>query len=321
MTRSRPGGQPPHGPEPPHERGARNSGNGGHSASPGHHTHRAERAQRVKRVKRAAQYAALLAYLAFLVGPPAWLASVAFKGPRELGSADPDLIPRHPTTGNFTAAVDQQPLLQSALNSLLVAGGSAVLCVLLAAPAAYAVARFRTWLGRATLVWTLISQLFPLVLIIIPLFLVLKGLHLVDTLGGLLIVYVVWSLPFALWMLQSFVRAVPRELEEAAVMDGAGRWRTLRSVVLPLLTPGLVVTLLFSFITAWNEFFFALVLLKSPGNQTMSLMLTRFIGEEGAADLGPLAAAALLATLPSLLLFLLIQRRLTGGLLTGAVKG
>jgi multiple sugar transport system permease protein len=110
-------------------------------------------------------------------------------------------------------------------------------------------------------------------------------------------------------------------LEEAAAMDGAGKLRVLRSVVLPLLAPGLVATLLFSFITAWNEFFFALVMLKTPEKQTMSIILTHFIGTEGVADLGPLAAAALLATIPSLVFFLIIQRRLTGGLMTGAVKG
>lgn len=274
-----------------------------------------------RRVARAGQYVALAGYLAFLALPLVWLASTAFKGPRELGSAEPDWVPRHPTTANFSAAVQEQPLLQSALNSLLVAAGSAVLCVLLAAPAAYAVARFRTRLGRVALGWTLISQMFPIVLVIIPLFLVLKGFQLVNSLAGLLLVYVVWTLPFALWMLQSFIRAVPRELEEAATVDGAGQWRTLRSVVLPLLAPGLVATLLFSFITAWNEFFFALVLLKTPEQQTVSVVLTRFLGAEGTADLGPLAAAALLATLPSLGFFLLIQRRLTGGLLTGAVRG
>ncbi|NEA77458.1 carbohydrate ABC transporter permease, partial [Streptomyces sp. SID13588] len=139
---------------------------------------------------------------------------------------------------------------------------------------------------------------FPFVLIIIPLFLVLRSARLIDSLPGLIVVYVVWNLPFALWMLQGYVRAVPPSLEEAAAVDGAGRWRTLRSVVLPLLTPGLVATLMFSFVTAWNEFFFALVLLKSPEKQTMSVILTHFIGAEGAADLGPLAAASILATLP-----------------------
>ncbi len=165
-----------------------------------------------------------------------------------------------------------------------------------------------------------VSQAFPIVLVIIPLFLILKSLRLVDTVPGLVLVYVVWALPFALWMLTGYVRAVPRELEEAAAVDGAGRLRTLVSVTAPLLAPGIVATVLFAFITSWNEFFFALVLLKSPEKQTMPVVLTHFIGAEGVADLGPLAAAALLATLPSLVLFAFVQRRITGGMLAGAVK-
>ena len=120
-------------------------------------------------------------------------------------------------------------------------------------------------------------------------------------------VYVVWSLPFALWMLVGYVRAVPAELEEAAAVDGAGRLRTLVSVTAPLLAPGIVATALFAFITAWNEFFFALVLLKTPEKQTLPVVLTHFIGAEGVADLGPLAAAAFLATLPSLVVFAIVQ--------------
>lgn len=166
----------------------------------------------------------------------------------------------------------------------------------------------------------MVSQAFPFVLVIIPLFLVLKSLHLVNSVPGLVLVYVVWSLPFALWMLVGYVRAVPPELEEAAAMDGAGRLRTLVSVVAPLLAPGIVATALFAFITAWNEFFFALVLLKTPEKQTLPVVLTHFLGAEGAADLGPLAAAAFLATLPSLVIFAVIQKRITGGMLAGAVK-
>lgn len=121
-------------------------------------------------------------------------------------------------------------------------------------------------------------------------------------------------------MLVGYVRAVPPELEEAAAVDGAGRLRTLVSVTAPLLAPGIVATAMFAFVTAWNEFFFALVLLKTPEKQTLPVILTHFIGAEGVADLGPLAAAAFLATLPSLVVFALIQRRITGGMLTGAVK-
>ncbi|MGY1496569.1 carbohydrate ABC transporter permease [Streptomyces sp. QTS52] len=270
---------------------------------------------------RVGQYAALLAYLAFLALPFLWLLSTAFKSPRELGSLHPSWIPEHPTLDNFRQAFDEQPLLHAALNSLLAAASAAVVAVLLATPMAYVMARHRTLLGRAATGWVVVSQAFPFVLVIIPLFLVLKNLRLIDSVFGLVMVYVVWSLPFALWMLVGYVRAVPAELEEAAAVDGAGRLRTLVSVTAPLLAPGIVATALFAFITAWNEFFFALVLLKTPEKQTLPVVLTHFIGAEGVADLGPLAAAAFLATLPSLVVFALIQRRITGGMTAGAVKG
>ncbi|MGR3868951.1 carbohydrate ABC transporter permease [Streptomyces graminifolii] len=269
---------------------------------------------------RAGQYAALVAYLVFLGFPLLWLISTAFKSPRELGSLHPTWIPRHPTLDNFRQAFDEQPLLHAASNSLLAALGAALIAVVIATPMAWVMARRRTLLARAATAWVVVSQAFPFVLVIIPLFLVLKNLRLIDSLAGLVLVYVVWSLPFALWMLVGYVRAVPPELEEAAAVDGAGKLRTLVSVTAPLLAPGIVATALFAFVTAWNEFFFALVLLKTPEKQTLPVVLTHFIGAEGVADLGPLAAAAFLATLPSLIVFALIQRRITGGMLTGAVK-
>lgn len=275
---------------------------------------------RTRPAARAGQYTALLTYLVFLAFPFLWLMSVAFKPPRELGSLHPTWIPENPTLANFRQAFDEQPLLHAAANSLLAALGAAVVAVALATPMAYVMARRRTRLARAASVWVVVSQAFPFVLVIIPLFLVLKNLRLIDSVPGLVMVYVVWSLPFALWMLVGYVRAVPAELEEAAAIDGAGRLRTLVSVTAPLLVPGIVATALFAFVTAWNEFFFALVLLKTPGKQTLPVVLTHFIGAEGAADLGPLAAAAFLATLPSLVVFALIQRRITGGMLAGAVK-
>jgi multiple sugar transport system permease protein len=276
---------------------------------------------RTSKSARVGQYAALLAYLAFLALPFLWLLSTAFKSPRELGSLHPTWIPENPTFDNFRQAFDEQPLLHAASNSLLAAASAALVAVLLATPMAYVMARHRTLLGRAATGWVVVSQAFPFVLVIIPLFLVLKNLRLIDSVFGLVMVYVVWSLPFALWMLVGYVRAVPAELEEAAAVDGAGRLRTLVSVTAPLLAPGIVATALFAFITAWNEFFFALVLLKTPEKQTLPVVLTHFIGAEGVADLGPLAAAAFLATLPSLVVFAIIQRRITGGMTAGAVKG
>ncbi|WP_371934818.1 carbohydrate ABC transporter permease [Streptomyces sp. KL118A] len=275
---------------------------------------------RTTKSARAAQYLALAAYLVFLAFPFLWLISTAFKPARELGSLHPTWIPEDPTLDNFRQAFDEQPLLRAAGNSLVAALSAALIAVVIATPMAYVMARHRNRVAKAATGWVVISQAFPFVLIIIPLFLILKNLHLINSLLGLIMVYVVWSLPFALWMLVGYVRAVPTELEEAAAVDGASKVRTFVSVVAPLLAPGVVATAMFAFITAWNEFFFALVLLKTPEKQTLPVILNRFIGTEGVADLGPLAAAAFLATIPSLVIFAIIQKRITGGMLAGAVK-
>jgi len=274
-----------------------------------------------RRAGRVLRYLALAGYVIFLGFPLVWLLSTAFKPPRELVRLHPTLIPIHPTTENFVQAFTEQDLGRAALNSLQVSLASAVLTVLVATPAAYALTRFRSKLGTLALGWVLLSQLFPFVLLIIPIFLVLREVGLANTHAGLVLIYVVWSLPFALWMLQGFVRNIPLELEQAAAVDGAGRLQILRRVVFPLLAPGLVATALFAFISAWNEFFFALVLIKTPDLATLPVALARFVGIEGTARLGPLAAGSLLATLPSLAFFALMQRRLASGSLAGAVKG
>ncbi|MDQ4053608.1 MAG: carbohydrate ABC transporter permease [Actinomycetota bacterium] len=276
---------------------------------------------RVSTRTRAGQYAALAAYVAFLGFPLLWLLSTAFKSTKEIALGASGLIPSSPTFANFADAVDKANLVEAGRNSLVVAIGTTVLTVVVCLPASYALARFRTVLRPITLGWVLVSQVFPTILVIIPLFLILKQLQLVDSLPGLVIVYVVFTLPFCLWMLLGFVSAIPIELEEAGAMDGAGRLRILVSIVMPLLRPGIVATALFAFISSWNEFLFALVLIQTPSKVTLPLTLARFVGAEGQVQLGALAAASLLATIPSLLFFALIQRRLTSGLLTGAVKG
>ncbi|SDR16758.1 carbohydrate ABC transporter permease [Thermostaphylospora chromogena] len=275
----------------------------------------------MRRLGRAGQYLALVCYLIFLAFPLVWLVSTALKTPREMASLNPTWIPAEPTLENFAAAFSEQDLTGAALRSLIVAVATAVLTVLISLPAAYAMARYRSVVNRIAIGWVLVSQVFPFILIIIPLFMVLRALNLVSTLAGLVLVHVTFVLPFALWMLQGYVRAVPRELEEAAAVDGASRMRAIAAVVAPLLAPGVVATLLFAFISSWNEFLFALVVLKDPDVATLPLTLVRFTGPEGVVRLGPLAAASLLATLPSLVFFALIQRRLRSGLMAGAVKG
>jgi multiple sugar transport system permease protein len=270
---------------------------------------------------RTGQYVLLVLYMLFLAFPLLWLLSVSFKSPRELVELYPSLIPHDITFDNYHVAFTENGLVHAAWNSFKVATATAIVTTLIALPAAYVFARRRGIISQVGLGWILLSQIFPLILIIIPLFLLLRDLHLTDSLMGLVFVYVVWTLPFILWMLHSYVRGIPRDLEEAAVVDGATRLQALRTVIAPLLLPGIIVTSLFAFIQASNEFFFALVLLQTPDKATLPLRLAQFVGIEGIVRLGPLAASTLLATIPSLVLFVIIQRWLTRGLLSGAVKG
>lgn len=276
---------------------------------------------RQRRTARTFQYFALALYIVFLGFPLLFLVLTAFKTPQELQSATPTFLPGSLNWDNFGAAMEKANLFQALGNSAIVAVSSTVIVTVISLPAAYALARFKTKLRGIATGWILLSQVFPFILIIIPLFMVLKNLGLINSLLGLILVYSVWSLPFALWMLQGYVAGIPIELEEAGAIDGGGRLLVLRKIVMPLLAPGLVATSLFSFISSWNEFFFALVLIQDPALQTLPLALARFVGAEGQVQLGQLAAGALLATIPSLIFFAILQRRLTSGLMSGAVKG
>ncbi|WP_020660074.1 carbohydrate ABC transporter permease [Amycolatopsis benzoatilytica] len=270
---------------------------------------------------RPAQYLALALYLLFLGFPLLWLISASVKSSAELNSLTVSLVPGEWHWDNYAEALSRQGLLHSAFNSLLVALASTVLAILVSVPAAYVLARLKGKLRLAGVTWILVSQVFPVVLVILPLFLVLRTLGLADSLVGLTLVHTTYILPFALWMLQGYVAAIPLELEEAAAMDGASRLTALRRIVFPLLAPGVVATAMFSFVSSWNEFFFALVLLQSPENYTLPITLTMFIGGEGKVALGPLAAGAVLAAIPSIAFFSLLRKKLTSGLMAGAVKG
>ncbi|WP_129337330.1 carbohydrate ABC transporter permease [Cellulomonas endophytica] len=270
---------------------------------------------------RPAQYTALALYIVFLGFPLLWLLSASVKSSEELNSLTVSLLPTEWRWDNYSQALERQGLVRSSANSLVVALVSTALVVVIALPGAYALARFRGAMRALGTGWILVSQVFPVILVILPLFLILRTVELTDSLVGLTLVHTTYTLPFALWMLQGYVSAIPRDLEEAGSMDGAGRASVLRQIVFPLLMPGIVATAMFSFVSSWNEFFFALVLLQSPENYTLPITLKMFIGGEGKVALGPLAAGSILAAVPSIVFFSIMQKRLTGGLLSGAVKG
>ena len=266
-------------------------------------------------------YIAVIFYVLFLGFPFIWMFSTSLKSPYELLQLHPSLIPDGFYWQNYIDIIEKRGLINSAKNSFVIAILTAALTTLFTVPAAYAIARLRKIFSGIATDWILISQVFPVSLIIIPLFMAVRRIGLLDTIWGLVLVYLVASLPFALWMLKGYVSSIPVDLEEAGAMDGASSFQILRSIVFPLLVPGIVATALFTFLNSWNEFFFALVLIQSPENETLPLTLARFMGSEGQVLLGPLAAGAFLATIPSLVIFGIMQRKLASGLLAGAVKG
>jgi len=275
----------------------------------------------VRSLVRPAQYAALAFYILFLGFPLLWLVSASVKSSGELNSLTVSLLPREWHWDNYAQALARQGLVRSAWNSVFVALVSTGLVVLIALPASYVLARLKGRVRAAGVGWILVSQVFPVILVILPLFLILRTIGLTDSLVGLTLVHTTYTLPFALWMLQGYVSGIPVDLEEAGSMDGANRLTVLRLIILPLLAPGVVATAMFSFVSSWNEFFFALVLLQSPENYTLPITLKMFIGGEGKVALGPLAAGSVLAAIPSIVFFSIMQKKLTGGLLSGAVKG
>ena len=258
--------------------------------------------------------------MAFLSFPLIWALSLSFKPTLEIYSEIPNLIPSTPTTDHYRTVFNEQTIFQSMYNSLRVGIISTLIVLLISLPAAYALARYKTLINKAFLGWTLTSQIFPVIIIMIPLYIILRSIGLTDSILGLSLVYIVWSLPFVLWMLQGYIKGIPYELEEAAAIDGATKSQIIFKVIMPLLLPALGATALFSFISAWNEFFFALVLMKSQDLITLPVDLARFTGMEGQARMGPLAAASILSTIPSLILFGFLQKWFAEGLLTGAVK-
>jgi N,N'-diacetylchitobiose transport system permease protein len=258
--------------------------------------------------------------------PLFWMVSTAFKPSHEIYSLTPHLLPAHPTLGNFSAVSSGQVSGIGTVwlffrNSLAVTLAAVLLASLLSLMASVAVARYRFRLRATLLVMLLVVQMVPAQALIIPLFLDFNRLNLLQNLVGLVIVYAAQALPVSIWMLRNFVATIPRELEEAAAIDGAGGITIFWRILFPLVAPGLVATSIFAFITAYNEFIVALTFLgQAHSSYTLPIYVTYFFGR-GGAQWGPIMAASTLYTIPVIIFFLIVRRRLVGGLVAGAVKG
>jgi len=259
-------------------------------------------------------------FLIYLVFPFIWLVSISLKSTSEIFSGAHQIIPKTLYFDHYRSIFQESNLIQSVKNSLQVSIFSMIITVIIALPAAYSLVRYRTKIKNMVLGWILASQIFPAILIIIPLYMVLKNLHLTDSILGLTMVYVVWELPFVLWMLYGYIKSIPIELEEAAFIDGATKVQFVYRILFPVILPAIGATAIFAFIISWNEFLFALVLMKNPENVTLPVQLARFTGMEGQARIGLLAAASCLATIPSLILFGSVRKWFKSGQLSGSVK-
>lgn len=264
------------------------------------------------------RYAILLIAVVGFLFPIFWVTSNSFKFPRDFNQSPPLYFPSEAHVGNFERVLFITERATIGLrDSILVSTGTTLLSLAIGVLAAYSMARFRTG-GSNFSFWVLSQRMLPAVALVLPIFLLFRTIKLLDTHMGLILLYTVSLLPFAIWMLRSFILEVSVEIEESALIDGSSRWQLLRHVTLPLLVPGLISTGTFVFIAAWSEFLYASILSRSSV-QTLPVLVTSFFGQQ-AALLGEASAVAVIATFPIIILGLLVQRHFVSGLSMGAVK-
>jgi trehalose/maltose transport system permease protein len=264
--------------------------------------------------------------------PFLWALRSAFTPDNALFSTPLQYFPKHPTLDNFKGALEASFFRHALLNSTIVAGSVTLLSLAIGSLAAYALGRFR-FRGRSFVMYLMLSMpIFPQIAILGALYTMISGFdiwfvrfpHLYDTRWALIFTYLIFTLPFTVWVLTSFMKALPRDLEEAAYVDGATPLQVFWKVLLPLIAPGLVTTGLLAFIAAWNEYLFALSFIQSPDNYTVPIAITSFVGKSGSAfqqPWGEIMAATIIVTLPLIAAVLVLQKRILAGLTAGAVKG
>ncbi|MGL4279941.1 MAG: carbohydrate ABC transporter permease [Albidovulum sp.] len=266
------------------------------------------------------KYAALAFYLIFALFPLYWLVKISITPDQLTYTEGTALWPSETTLGNFRTVIFHTDFLAYFGNSLIVSLGTAAATTLIAAGAGYAFSRFRFGGKRVIIALMLVTQMFPLLMIIAPIYKIVAAMGLLNSLTSLIVVYTAFNVPFATFLMQSFFDGIPKDLEEAAMMDGCTRFQALRKVIFPLTLPGLGATLGFVFTAAWSELLFALMLISKNDAMTFPVGLLTFVSKFS-VDWGQMMAAGVLALIPSCLFFIFIQRYLVQGLTSGAVKG
>jgi N,N'-diacetylchitobiose transport system permease protein len=282
---------------------------------------RRRRGDRAQRARQTGWNLVGIAVFVVMVFPVFWMLSTAFKSNDQIVSLNPTWLPLHPTLQHFRDAMNKPFFWQDVRNSLIVVSVTVAISVVLAFLAAVALARFRFGGRKLFIVLVIGIQMLPQAGLIIPLYVVLARYHQTNALTGLIVTYMTFVLPFSVWTLRGFLLGIPKELEEAAMVDGSTRLGVFVKILLPLMGPGLVATSVFAFITTWNEYIFARVLLNDQSKQTVTVWLSGFLGSSRHTDWGALMAASSVTAIPVVVFFLLVQRKIAFGLTQGAVRG
>jgi multiple sugar transport system permease protein len=273
-----------------------------------------------RRLSRGAVRLALVVFTAWTLGPIAWAVVSSLLPTQALIQSPPNLSPGNFTLGNFSDVLSSgNSLVRGLFNSTIVATSTAAVALVLGSMAAYALARLKVPGSNRLLLMILATQMFPGIVVVIPLFIVLSRLHLIDTYQGLVAVYLSFILPIVIWVLKGFFESVPPELERASAVDGASPLQTFRMIVLPISLPPLFATGVFAFIEAWNEFFFAIILTRL-NVKTAPIAIAEFSGQYQ-TQYGQMVAAAVLASIPVVVLAIVFRTYILKGFAEGAVKG
>ena len=265
-------------------------------------------------------YVFLTLFVLVSIFPLVWIFKMSIITRGELFQSPPTLLPNNPTGAEYAQILGDAAFQQALINSVIISGVTTVICLFFGAIAAYAIARLR--FGFKGIIMTLILAIsfFPGVAIIAPLFIQFSTFGILDTLASVIITDVVFALPLTVWLLVAFFRELPRDLEEAAKVDGATTIQAFRKVIVPLAAPGVFTTAILTFIFAWNEFLFATTFLLTPETQPVTVVIPNFASQY-TTDYGAQAAAAVVVTVPLVIMVLIFQRRIVSGLTAGAVKG